>query len=164
MAEGTCRCGREFDVIPHCVFCGSSNLYAREAADMSQVINGEIVVNRGWRCRRCGCKFNAMDECEAPPPARRRSSPDRMRRSELDRGQEFNVVLGHEEEKILGAAAKHPYLQKLFQDKLEREQNKLKEKAEREAAAKAEAEAPETDAAIEEALKKAEVDFGPDKL
>jgi hypothetical protein len=62
-----CRCGRNVVVLPHCPSCGSSSVVGKQRNTLAMSMpDGERMVSRGFRCRRCAFDFHEYQACNAP--------------------------------------------------------------------------------------------------
>jgi hypothetical protein len=68
--ETFCSCGRVFNPTkPHCIMCGSTNLYAISISNISDNLRGisrarqRLLGNlkQGFACRKCGARFSRED-------------------------------------------------------------------------------------------------------
>lgn len=75
MAPRICTCGREIRPFPHCISCGSFNVYGKSTNSIRlQLPNtgqgtdvpAEYLTARGFKCRRCLTEFHEAEACEAP--------------------------------------------------------------------------------------------------
>lgn len=75
MATKLCTCGREVRPFPHCISCGSFNVYGKSTNSIRLLVPdtgqgtgnpAEYLTARGFKCRRCLTEFHEAEGCEAP--------------------------------------------------------------------------------------------------